>query len=200
MVQKNIQVTTANKFISSIDNDEERVMHSKSDNIEIMINDEANKVIKELFDSFKNRNKNNLESIKGSEFVFNYVQFLYYKCHKINPNRGGSCIDSPDWINNKKATINPINKKDNKSFQYAVTVALNYDKIKKDPQKITKIKTFIYKYKWEGKFFPSEEDDWKNLRKIMEQLLLMFCILNKKKYILLMFQKLTQVVKSKSFS
>ena len=43
-----IQLTIANNFISSIDNDEERVMHSKSDNIEIMINDEANDVIKNL--------------------------------------------------------------------------------------------------------------------------------------------------------
>ena len=67
------------------------VMHSKSDNTEIMINDEANEVIKELFDSFKNRYQNNLESMKGSEFVFDYVQSLYYKCHKTNPNRGGSC-------------------------------------------------------------------------------------------------------------
>ena len=31
----------------------------------------------------------------------------------------------------KKATINPINKKDNKCFQYAVKVALNHEKIKK---------------------------------------------------------------------
>ena len=49
--------------------------------------------------------------MKDSEFVFDYVQLLYYKCYKINPNGGGSCMDSPDWIENKKATINPINKK-----------------------------------------------------------------------------------------
>ena len=36
-----IQLTIANIFISSIVNDEECVMHSKRDNIEIMINDEA---------------------------------------------------------------------------------------------------------------------------------------------------------------
>ena len=39
--------------------------------------------------------------MKGSEFVFDYVHLLYYKCHKLNPNRGGSYIDSPDWIRNK---------------------------------------------------------------------------------------------------
>ena len=69
--------------------------------------------------------------MKGSELVFDYVQLLYYKCYKINPNRGGSYIDSPGWIKSQKATINPINKKDNKCFQYGVTVAINHEEIKK---------------------------------------------------------------------
>ena len=42
-------------------------MHSKSDNIETMISDE---VIKEVFDSLKNRYQNNLESMEDSEFLF----------------------------------------------------------------------------------------------------------------------------------
>ena len=62
---------------------------------------------------------------------------MYYKCHKINPNRGGSYIDSPDCIKNKK-TINPINKNDNKYFQHAVTVTLNHEQIQKHPERITK--------------------------------------------------------------
>ena len=45
-----------------------------------MINDEVDEVIKELFDSVKNRYQNNLEPMKDSEFVFDYVQLLYYKC------------------------------------------------------------------------------------------------------------------------
>ena len=69
-------------------------MHSKNFNIEIMINDKANEVINEPFDSLKNRYQNNLESMKGSEFVFDYVHLFYYKCHKINPNHGGSYADS----------------------------------------------------------------------------------------------------------
>ena len=51
---------------------------------------------------------------------------MYYKCHKINLNHGGSYVDSIEWIKDEKATINPINKKVIKCFQYAVTVALNY--------------------------------------------------------------------------
>ena len=65
-------------------------MHSKSDNVEIMINDEAEEVIKELFYLLKNKYQNNLESMTGNEFVFNYIQLLYDKCHKINLNCGGS--------------------------------------------------------------------------------------------------------------
>ena len=43
--------------------------------------------------------------------------------------RGGLCTDSPDNMKKTKATINPKNKDDN-SFQYAETVALNYEEIK----------------------------------------------------------------------
>ena len=92
-------------------------MYLKSDNIQIMISDEADKVIKQLFDLLKNRYQNNFESMKGSHFAFDYVQLLYYECHKINPNCCGSYIDSPEWIKNKKTTINTINKKDPKCFQ-----------------------------------------------------------------------------------
>ena len=103
--------------------------------------------------------------MRGSGFVFGYVHLLYYKCHKINPNCGGLCIDFPDWIKNKKATINPVNKKYNKCFQYVVTVVLNCEEIKKDPQRITKIKPFINKYNWNGINFPSEKDNWKKIEK-----------------------------------
>ena len=50
-----IYLTISSNFISSLDNNEEHVMHSKSDNIEIMISDDTDEVMKELFDSLKNR-------------------------------------------------------------------------------------------------------------------------------------------------
>ena len=43
---------------------------------------------------------------------------------------------------------------------YAVTVTLNYEEIKKDPKRITKIKPFMNKYN-----YPSEKDDWKTFDK-----------------------------------
>ena len=69
------------------------------------------------------------------------------------------------WIIHKKKTINPINKKYSKCFQYALTVALNYEEIGKNPERITKIKTFINKCKWKGINFSSEKGDWKKFEK-----------------------------------
>ena len=80
-----IKLTITITFISSRDNDEGCVMHSKSDNIEIMINDKASEVIEELFQSFLSRYQIGLErSMRGSDFIFDCVHLLYYKCHKIN--------------------------------------------------------------------------------------------------------------------
>ena len=83
--------------------------------------------------------------MRGSEFVFDSVDLLYYKLHKISLNRGGSYIGSPEWLKNKKATINPKDK-DKKCFPYDLTVALNYQNIKNNPERISKIKPFIDQY------------------------------------------------------
>ena len=99
--------------------------------------------------------------MRGSEFVFDGVDVLQYNLKKISLNRGGSYIDSPEWIKNKKATINPKNKKDDKCFQYALTVALNHEKIKDHPERISKIKLFIDHYNWNEIDFPSTGKDWK---------------------------------------
>ena len=75
-----------------------------------MINDEADEVIEKLFESLKNRSQSNIESVKGSEFAFDYVHLLYYKCNKIYPNHSGSYIDSPHWIRKQKGN--------NRSYQW----------------------------------------------------------------------------------
>ena len=81
-----------------------------------------------------------------------------------------------------------------KCFQYAVTVVLNHEEIEKDTQRITKIKPFINKYNWEGINFLSEKHDWENVKIALNVL-----YAKKKKYILLMFQNITQIVKNKVF-
>ena len=81
----------------------------------------------------------------GGEFAFDIVDSLHYKLHKISLNRGGLNIDSPKWLKNRKTTINPKNN-DDKCFQYALTVALNHEQIKNNPERISKIKSFIDQY------------------------------------------------------
>ena len=137
-------------------------MHTKSNNIEIMIGSDTNEVIKELFKSLSQRYQENLEEkMSGSEFVFDAVNVLYYGLNKISLNRGRSYIDSLEWIKNKKATIIP-NNNDNKCFPYALTLALNFVKIKKHLQRTSKIEPFIDLYNWKDIDFLSQGKDWKS--------------------------------------
>ena len=153
---------SSNQFFSSKpDSDETRIMHTKINNIEIMIGIDTNEVIEELFKSLLRKYQANLEEkMSGSEFVFDAVNVLYYDLNKIILNTGGSYIDSPEWIKNKKATINPKNN-DDKCFEYALTIALNYQNIKEDSQRITKIKPFIDQYNLKEIDFTSQVKDWK---------------------------------------
>ena len=60
-----------------------------------MIYDNTYEAIKEFFESLLNRYQNELEtSIRGTDFMSNYVHLIYYKCHKINRNRGVSYRDA----------------------------------------------------------------------------------------------------------
>ena len=149
-------------FISSKDSDEIRTMHTKSNNIEIMIGSETNEIIEDLFESFLLKYQEGLEeSMRGSEFVYNSVDVLYYNLNKVSLSSGGSYIDSSKWMKNKKTTINPQNKKDDRCFQYAVTVALNYEQIKDHPERMSKIKPFVDQYNWKEIDFPSHGEHWK---------------------------------------
>ena len=118
-----IQLTAEINFISlKPDSNETRIMHTKSDNEEIMIGSDTSDVIKELFKSFLQRYQESLqEKIKGLGFEFDGVNLLYYDFSKISLNRGGSHIESAKLIKDKKSAINPKNN-DYKCFQYAVTV------------------------------------------------------------------------------
>ena len=157
-----IQLTAEITFTSlKADSDETRIMHTKSDNADIMVGSDINEVIKELFKSFLQRYQEGLqEKMRRSDFAFEGVNLMYYDFNKISLNRGGSYIESAKWIKDKKSTINPKNN-DYKCFQYAVIVALNRDKIKKDPQRISKIKPFIDQYNWNDIDFPSTGKNWK---------------------------------------
>ena len=138
-------------------------MHTRSVNEEFMNGSETDEILKELFRSLLQRYQENLqEKMKGSDFAFDGVNYLYYDLNKISISKGGSYMDSPKWLKDKKSTINPKNN-DYKCFQYVVTLALSLDKIDKNSQRISKIKRFIEEYNWKDIDFPSTSKDWKKL-------------------------------------
>ena len=161
--------------ISSRDSTKIHTMHTTSDNIEIMTGYEINEIIEELFESLLKRYQKELqEKMRGSEFIYDSIDLLHYEIPKISLNRGGSYIDSPEWQKTKKATINPVKKKGDIYFQCAVTVALNYENIKHNAEKITKIKPFIDQYDW--KEFLSYKNDSKKIEK-KQQANCFYCII-----------------------
>ena len=151
-----IQLTAQINFISlRPGSDETRVMHTRSVNEEFMNGSDTDEIIKELFKSLLQRYQENLqEKMKGSDFAFDGVNYLYYDLNKISISKSGSYIDSLKWLKNKKSTINPKNN-GYKCFQYVITLALNLDKINNHPQRISKIKPFIEEYNWKDIDFPS---------------------------------------------
>ena len=157
-----VQLIAEINFISlKSRSDETLLMHTRSDNIEITIGKDNDEIIEELFKSFIQKYEENLQNkMRGSDFEIDGVNFLYYDFNEISLNRGRSYIDSPKWLKDKKSTINPKNN-DHKCFQYAVTLALNLDKINKHPQRISKIKPFIDQYNWKDIDFPSTSKDWR---------------------------------------
>ena len=136
-------------------------MHGK--NLKVYDGSLTGVVVDDLLKSFLDSLRTKM---KKSNLVYDRVRAFYYKLHKISINRGGgSYIDSPGWIKNKKATINPKNKNDNKCMQYAISTALNYEKINNHPERISKIKPVINKYDWKDINFPSHKEE-KNNRSI----------------------------------
>ena len=151
------------RSISSRNFKETRTMHSVSNNIETLMRNEADGVIDKLFESLLERyQKAKEESRKrGSKFIHENVDLLYYNLHKTSLRRSKLYIKSPEWLENKRATINLKNKKDDKCFQYVLTLALNHQNIERNYRRISKIKPFIGQGNWKDIDFPSDKKDWK---------------------------------------
>ena len=164
-----IQLSMQIIFVSFMDANETREMHTKSDNITIMSGIETEDVINELFNTFCKRYQEGLETkMKGSSFTFERIDLLEYHLHKISLNRGSSHINSPEWIKNKKVTINPENTEDNNCFQYAITD----QNIDHHPERISKLRPFINNYNCNDiESFLHIQKTEENLNVIIRQLL-----------------------------
>ena len=141
-----------------------------------MVGSETDEIIEELFEPLLERCQEGLqESMRGSEFIFDSVDALYYDLNKVSLSRGRSYIDSPEWLKNKKTTTNPKNN-DDKCFQYFLVVALSHEEIKNHPERISNIKPFIDLYNWKEMVFHQIIKTGKSLNQIINQLLLIFCM------------------------
>ena len=146
--------------------DETRIMYTRSDNEEFMNGSDTDEVIKLLFRSFLQKYQENLQNkMRGLDSEFDGVNLLYYNFNKISLNTGGSYIEPAKWIKDKKSIINPKNNY-HKCFQYAVALALNHDKIDRNPQRISKTRPFIDQYNWKDIDFPATSKDGKTFESI----------------------------------
>ena len=156
-----LQLTDQINFISQRPGyDETRVMHTRSVCEEFMSGSETEEIVEKLFRSLLQRYQDNLnEKMRGFDFIFNGVNYLFYDFNRVSISKGGSYIESPKWLKDKKCIVNQKNN-DNKCFQYATTLALNFNKIDKHPQRISRIKPFIENYNWNDINFPVTKKDW----------------------------------------
>ena len=123
-----IQLHMHIKCISTKSFENKDTMHPKREPVEIFMGSDTNYVIEKLLQRFQNSQETSNE--RGSEFIPDSVELLYYDFQRIDIRRAESYIISPDWITSKKATINPKNEKHNKCFQWSIIAELNYNNIK----------------------------------------------------------------------
>ena len=91
-------------------------------------------IVKRLINSFLNNYQKEEKLLRNrSNFVFEGVDLLSYHIHKTSLKRGNSYIKSPEWIANKKATINPKNE-DDKCFKLLHYIKTNLKTIQKEYQ------------------------------------------------------------------
>ena len=156
-----IQLSAEISFISQKPNSNEiRGMFIRSIPEEFMTGSETEEVAENLIMSILQKYQDNLQNkMKGSDFIFNGINYLYYDLNRITISKGGSYIESPKWSKDKKCTINQKNN-DNKCFQCPATLALNINSTDKHHQRITKIKPFIDNYNWKDINFPAIKKDW----------------------------------------
>ena len=105
-----VQMNMHENFISSKDTGEICTIYVWSNNEEIRSSNETDDIIKGLLNPFLNSyEQEEIVLREGSDFVFESVDLLSYTFHKTSLKRGKSYIKCPEWLLNKRATINPKN-------------------------------------------------------------------------------------------
>ena len=135
-----------------------RSIRNSNDLTTLQIKSENTTNIDEMFDQLIKKHETHSKSLKDINFKPEGIESMIYNFTETIISN--TFIESVEWIKNKKCTINPQNK-DNKRFQYSVTIVLNYQKVKNHPERISKIKPFINNLNWDNTNFPPQEQDYK---------------------------------------
>ena len=97
-------------------------------------------------------------ALLNSRFIFNEVLYLDTNFHCLDLTRGSSYLPLPDWIEKKKAIINPQNN-DEECFKWVVIAALEFPNIKSHPERMSNLTKFSKNYDWSGLEFPVSTKD-----------------------------------------
>ena len=138
-----IQLTMQNSCISTRSFEETLTMYTNREPVEFFMGSDTENVIDTLFNTLlqRFRRMQGTSNERGNEFVPDSVELLYYHFQRIDIRGAEWYIIPPDWILNKKATINPKDEKDNECFKWSIISGLNYNKIKeKELKKALKFK------------------------------------------------------------
>ena len=123
-------------------------------------------LIKEIGESISRNHEEGIENhLVSSGLSHDCINRVYVKFIKINSPGGLSYIPTPEWLFNKKATVNPNNSKrgDNKCFHYALLIAIHHKELGKTPERVEKLTKCIDKYNknWHGIKYPPDLHDFK---------------------------------------
>ena len=149
-----------------INNEFERyIKYIDSDGIIMRYGSNIDKTINNLYLSLLKSYEDESNKLRGSNFIFSSVDLSYLQVIKINFKKVGTYIETPKWLSNKKAIINPYNIDDNFCFAWSIIISMHYNEINRDHNRISKLKEYIEKYNWGGIKFPTDKSAWDKFEK-----------------------------------
>ena len=146
-----VQTTLWVKWVMDGDIFVDKAFNSKM--TEVFMGSNVDEIVDKLIIHMKNQVEN--PALPRSGFFIHGIVCLDIDFHKLNLTRGSSYIVLPNWIEKKKAVINPTNENDEECFRWAIIAALNHEGIKKDQQRISKLRPYANRYNWDDVEFPT---------------------------------------------
>ena len=149
--------------MTHVSDDERRITHfSRSDNVICRSSSDTNETLEQLTLSLYKKYQNDLYlTHESSNFVYESVEECHIHFHKVDLRRGASYIESPPWLQHKKATINPQNSKNTYCFMYAIAISLFHKVLGKNSERISKrLIDIVNVSNWHEIDFPATYDNY----------------------------------------